>query len=127
MTITKRSTVRAKRTPKKPAPQTRRSNFAHSKKVQNRRWLVGFTCYTNRYGCECNLDTQQRVKNEFKRNYGFDYDDYCYYDLVEAPDAKTAKEWAWDAQGATESPHDVWEDVEVIGLAGTPTRSAPRR
>ena len=114
--VTKR-TVRARRTPKPSSPATRRSGFATSNKEKNRRWLVGFTCPNNRYGCECNIDTPKNIKASFKRRYGFDYDDYCYYDLVEAPNANLAQKWAWDAQGATDNPHDIWESVDVIGLA----------
>ena len=118
--------IRTQRKPRRQVKRspisTRRANFAHSKKIQNRRWLVGFTCFSHRYGCDCTVDIPKYVKANFKRQYGFDYDDYCYYDLVEAPDAQKAAEGAWDQQGATEHPHSVWENVEVIGLAGTPKR-----
>jgi len=114
MVTTRRRVVKARKAVKR-APS--RSMFATSLKQKNRRYLVGFTCYNHRYGCECTIDVPRNVKANFKRKYGIDYDEYCYYTLVEAPSEDLAEKWSWDAQGATDNPHEIWEDAEVIGIA----------
>lgn len=63
------------------------------------------------YGCECNIDVPKAIKNNFKRKYGMDYDDYCLYELVEAPTEKKAYEIA------EEGTDDQFPEVEVVGLA----------
>jgi hypothetical protein len=88
--------------------------IGHTNQVKNRRWVVGFTCYNSRFGCDCNAEVPKSTKNKFKKLFGVDHDDYCYHTIVDAPDARTAKLWAWGQQGATDEPHEIWEDVDVI-------------
>lgn len=79
--------------------------------------LVGFKCVNHPYGCECTIDVPERTKREFRQAHDFDYDEYCYYDLILANNESEALDIAYEQQGATEeeTAREIWPDCEVIG------------
>lgn len=83
------------------------------------RYLVGFQCVNkiNNISCDCTVDVPEDVKKNFYEKWGFNYDEFCYYDLVEAEDEFIALEEAYKQQGATEEEkaRDIWPNVEIIG------------
>jgi hypothetical protein len=124
-----RHVLRLHRTPVRSAPSLRRSNYAHSKKNKLRLWLVGFVCHNHRSGCRCNTDVPKRVKNDFKRRFGFDYDAFCHYETIQAPEKSNAQKLAWEqiTNGTIVQPAGVWADSDVIGLAPKYTAYCRRR
>ena len=80
-------------------------------------FLVGYKCVNKkeRTGCECTIDVEDEVKEAYRKENKFDYDENCYYDFVKT-DGVVDYETAIQQQSATEaeSARDIWIDIEVI-------------
>jgi hypothetical protein len=80
-------------------------------------YLVGFKCYRQSTGCECNIDIPQAIKDRFLELRGFDYDEFCLYDTAEGTSEADALEHAYAQCGAAEEEtiREGFPDVEIIG------------
>ena len=87
-----------------------------TQKTKDKMYLVGFICYNNHYGCECNIDIPNDVKEDFLEKYSFEYDEYCYYDIIIANNENQALQFAYAQQGATEeeTAKEIWSEVDLI-------------
>jgi hypothetical protein len=85
--------------------------------VLKRRYLVGFKCYRQSTGCECNIDVPQAIKDRFLELRGFDYDEYCLYDISEGNTEEDALAHAYSACGAADEDtlREGFPEVEIIG------------
>jgi len=54
-------------------------------------YLVGFRCFDYKYGCLCTHDIDQKVKDNFKKKYGIEYNSYCYFDYYVADNEEDLK------------------------------------
>jgi len=81
-------------------------------------YLVGFQCVNKslNIGCECTIDIPDIEKKRFEKNHGFEYDEYCHYDLSEGETESEALNNAYSCQGATETEtaKEIWPVVEII-------------
>jgi len=82
--------------------------------------LFAFQC-VNRYegmACECNINVPQSIKDKFYKKYGFEYDEFCHYDLSSYyfPTDTLDRSWMYEQQGATEpeTAKEIWPYAEVI-------------
>lgn len=82
-----------------------------------KRYLMGFKCLNQPYGCDCNTDTPQGVKDKFFELRGFDYNDYCLYDISEGNTEAEALANVYACCGASDEQtiRDGFPVVEVIG------------
>lgn len=81
--------------------------------------LIGFQCPVRmaNIGCECNIDVPDEIKQEFEELHGFEYDEFCYYDVASYyPQDELSRDWMYHTQGATEfeSAKEIWPYCEVI-------------
>lgn len=80
-------------------------------------FLIGFKCYNQWSGCECNIDVPQAIKDKFFNLRGFDYDEYCLYDISEGNIEADALAHAYSSCGAAdeETIRKGFPEVEIIG------------
>jgi hypothetical protein len=80
-------------------------------------FLVGFKCYRQWSGCECNIDTPKGVKDRFLSKRGFEYDEYCLYDFSNGETEAEALANAYACCGAAEEDtiREGFPEVEIIG------------